>query len=111
MRTTALLVILLLALGLSLGSAPALAEDQAVVQPLPAACQPVNDAELAQLNGKFLNFNNINWRQVALCVYQKLPLSEDTRSTIRCAYQTCQTFRSCFNHTNNTSNGTTVTPP
>jgi len=107
MRTTAVLVILLLTLGLSLGAAPALAED-AVIQQMPAACQPVTDAELSQLNGKFLGFDNVNWRQVACCVYQKLPLSEDTRARVRCVVRTIRTFKSCFNnHANNIENGNT----
>ncbi|MEJ2071337.1 MAG: hypothetical protein P8X65_12960 [Syntrophobacterales bacterium] len=54
MRTTAVLVILLLTLGLSLGVAPALAGENAVIQPLPSACQPVSDVELSQMRGKLL---------------------------------------------------------
>jgi hypothetical protein len=50
MRTLVLLLIVLLTLGLC--SVPAPAGDQAVIQPLPASCQPVSDVELAQLNGK-----------------------------------------------------------
>jgi hypothetical protein len=108
MRTTAVLVILLLTLGLSMGVSPALAED-AVMQPLPSACQTVSDTELSQLNGKFLGFNNVDWRQVACCVYQKLPLSEDTRARINCVVRTVRTFRSCFNNnTNHVENGTTT---
>jgi len=109
MRTTAVLVILLLTLGLSVGVAPALAED-AVIQPLPAACQSVNDAELSQISGKQLNFD-INWCQVVFCVYQKLPLSDTTRQRISCVYQTVRAFKSCFNnHANNTTNGNTSPP-
>ena len=68
MRTTVVLVILLLTLGLSLGPAPAVAEDQAVFQQMPASCQRVSDAELSQVEGKFFSFN-----QVARCVYQRIP--------------------------------------
>lgn len=107
MRTTAVLVVLLLTLGLSVGVVPALAED-AVIQQMPAACQQVSDAELSQLNGKFFNFNDVNWCRVARCVYQKLPLSEDTRARVRCVVRTIRTFKSCFNnHANNIQNGTT----
>ena len=108
MRTTAVLVILLLTLGLSLGAAPALAED-AVIQPLPSACQPVNDVELSQISGKQFDFN-INWRQVARCVYQKLPLSEDTRARVRCVVRTIRTLRSCSQHTNGNTNGIPALP-
>jgi hypothetical protein len=108
MRTTALLVILLLTLGLSVGVAPALAQD-AVMQPLPSACQPVSDTELSQLNGKFLGFDNVDFRQVARCIYQKLPLSEETRSRINCVVRTVRSFRSCFNNnTNHVENGNTA---
>lgn len=108
MRTTALLVIFLLALGLSLGTAPALAADQAVVQSPVAACQPVSETELSQMNGKFFTFDKTTLLQAARCIYQKLP--EDTQTRILCVVRTVRTFKSCFNHTNNTQNGTT-TPP
>jgi hypothetical protein len=107
MRTTVVLMILLLTLGISMGPAPALAENEAVLQPFPAAYQPVSEAELSEMSGKFLYFNNFDLRQVACCVYQKLPLSENTRAQIssakaqvKCVYQAGQSFRSCFNYTN-----------
>jgi hypothetical protein len=56
MRTTAMLVILLLAVGLNLGASVALAGDHAVIQPLPTACQPLSDVELSQMRGKFLGW-------------------------------------------------------
>lgn len=101
MRTAVVLVILLLTIGLAWGPAPALAEGKAVNQPLPLTCQPVSDAELTQISGKFFRFNNnLNFCQVARCVYQKLPLSEETRTSIRNVYQKIQCFRSCFNNIN-----------
>lgn len=103
MRTTALLVILLLTLGLSLGTAPTLAEDQAVVQAMPAACQPVNEAELAQLNGKFFTFDKTTLLQVSRCIFQKLP--EDTQTCILRTVRTIRAFKSCINQTN--GNGST----
>ena len=54
MRTTAVLVILFLVVGLNLGASFALAGDNPVIQPLPSACQPVSDVELSQIEGKFL---------------------------------------------------------
>jgi hypothetical protein len=64
MRTTVVLVIVLLTLGLY--SVPALAGDNAVIQPLPASCQPVSDVELSQMRGKQLtNFNGC--AQALLC--------------------------------------------
>jgi len=64
MRTTVVLVIVLLTLGLY--SVPALAGDNAVIQPLPASCQPVSDVELSQMRGKQLtNFNGCG--QALLC--------------------------------------------
>ena len=56
MRTTAVLVILLLVVGLNLGASVARAGDHAVIQPLPTACQPVSDVELSHIRGKFLGF-------------------------------------------------------
>lgn len=109
MRTTALLVIFLLALGLSLGPAPALAQEQAVVQSLPAACQPVSEAELSQLNGKFCCLGKINFCQLALCISDKLPISECTRERIARVCRTIQAVKSCFTHTNNTTNGSMTT--
>jgi len=53
MRTTAVLVILLLVVGLNLGASVARAGDHAVIQPLPTACQPVSDVELSHIRGKF----------------------------------------------------------
>ena len=50
MRTMVLLLIVLLTLGLC--SVPAMAGDQAVIQPLPASCQPVSDVQLSDMNGR-----------------------------------------------------------
>jgi hypothetical protein len=94
MRTTALLVILLLTLGLSLGSAPALAEDQAVIQSMPVACQPVSEAELAQLNGKFFSFDSSTLFRVAFCAYRTFTPVE-TQQRI---YRVVQAVRTCFGH-------------
>jgi hypothetical protein len=47
-----LLLIVLLTLGLC--SVPAMAGDQAVIQPLPATCQPVSDVELTKLSGRLM---------------------------------------------------------
>lgn len=64
MRTTVVLVIVLLTLGLC--SVPALAGDSPVIQQLPASCQPVSDAELSQIQGKgFINFSGC--AQAFLC--------------------------------------------
>jgi len=56
MRTTAVLLILLLVVGLNLGASVALAGDHSVIQPLPSACQPVSDVELSQMRGKFIGW-------------------------------------------------------
>ncbi len=50
MRTTVVLVIFLLTMGL--WSVPALAGDNPGIQQAPAALQPVDDAVLTQMNGK-----------------------------------------------------------
>ena len=55
MRTTAVLVILMLAFSLNLGASIALAGDNTVIQPLPSACQPLSDVELSQMRGTFLD--------------------------------------------------------
>jgi hypothetical protein len=53
MRTTAVLVALLLIVGLNLGASVALAGDHASFQLLSRASQPVSDVELSQIRGKF----------------------------------------------------------
>jgi hypothetical protein len=94
MRTTVLLVIVLLTLGL--WSAPAMAGDHAVIQQLPASCQPVSDVELAQLSGK--QGFSFNWCQVARCIYNQLP--PPTQQKILCAVQVARTIYSCVNGQN-----------
>jgi hypothetical protein len=56
MRTTAVLVALLLVVGLNLGASGALAGDIAIIQPLPTGSQPVSDVELYHIRGKFLGW-------------------------------------------------------
>jgi len=73
-----LLLMVLLTLGLC--TVPAMAGDQAVMQQLPAACQPVSDAELSQLNGKFAAWANTDLGKVAMCVFNKLP--DDTKADL-----------------------------
>jgi len=92
MRTTVLLLIVLLTLGL--GTVPAMAGDQAVMQPLPASCQPVSDAELCQLNGKGLRMSTPDLRQLTMCVYNKLP--EETQGKLFQAYQVAKTVYTCI---------------
>ncbi|MEJ2093294.1 MAG: hypothetical protein P8X65_14015 [Syntrophobacterales bacterium] len=53
MRTTAVLVILFLVVGLNLGASFALAGDNPVIQPLPSACQPVSDVDHGWMRKKF----------------------------------------------------------
>jgi hypothetical protein len=101
MRTTVVLVILLLTLGLSLGPAPAVAEDNAVFQQMPASCQRVSDVELSQVEGKFFTFN-----QIARCVYPRIP--EQYQPCVLKVYQFSRCLYSYFkNHSgNNVTNGT-----
>ncbi len=87
MKTTLLLVILLLTLGL--WSVPALAGDNVVMQPLPAASQPVDDAQLSQMNGKFLK-PVYDVRQAAQCLFNKLP--PNVRTEIVWVAQTIRLF-------------------
>jgi hypothetical protein len=94
MRTTVLLVIVLLTLGL--WSAPAMAGDHAVIQQLPASCQPVSDVELSQLSGK--QGFSFNWCQVARCIYSQLP--PPTQQKILCAVQVARMINSCINGKN-----------
>jgi hypothetical protein len=99
MRTTAMLVILLLTLGLSLGVAPALAGENAVIQPLPSACQPISDVELSQMRGKLMTtdgcvksffcqaalsfwFNKVPIKFRESCIGQKI----ETRLTTVCPF-------------------------
>ena len=96
MRTIAVVVIFLLTLGLSVGVAPALAED-AVIQPLPMACQPVSDTELSQLNGKFFSFDKTILIRAAFCAYKTFTPVETQQRICRVV----QVFRSCFNHSGN----------
>jgi hypothetical protein len=89
MRTIVVLVIVLLTLGLV--SVPAMAGDNAVIQQLPASCQPVSDVELSQLSGKF-GFR-FDLCQVARCIYTQLP--PPTQDKITCAVRVVRTFISC----------------
>jgi hypothetical protein len=82
MRTLVLLLIMLLTLGLC--SVPAMAGDQAVIQSLPASCQPVSDEELANMKGTQLSMPSLDLRQVARCIYSKLP-PEAQRDIMRVA--------------------------
>jgi len=93
MRTTVLLLIVLVTLGL--GSAPAMAGDQAVMQPLPASCQTVSDAELANLNGKQYAIPSLDLRQAERCVYTQLPA--EAQHDIGCAVRVAKTIRTCIN--------------
>ncbi len=102
MKTTALLVVLLLTLGLSMGPAPALAADQPVLQDMPAACQPVSEAQLAELNGKFFSFDKTTLLRAAYRAYKTFT-PEDTQERVS---RVVRTLRSCFTQTNNTVNGT-----
>ena len=88
MRATGVLVILLLTLGLGWG-VPAMAGDSEVIGQLPASCQPVRDAELAQLSGK----KGFDLCQVARCIYNQLP--PDTQQKIGCVVQIINCFKSC----------------
>ena len=72
MRTLVLVLIVLLTLGLC--SVPALAGDQAVIQSLPASCQPVSDVELTQLNGKAMMRTSF-LGEIVRCIESKLPPS------------------------------------
>lgn len=105
MKTTALLVVLLLALGLSLGPAPVLAAEQAVLQDMPAACQPVSEAQLSELNGKYFSFDKSTLLRAAYCAYKTFT-PPDTQERI---CRVVQTLRSCLTQTNHSTNGTT--PP
>ena len=82
MRTTAVLVILLLAVSLNLGASMALAGENAVIQPLPSACQSVSDAELSQIQGKFNGMDGCVksfFCQVAYCFWEnKVPIKFKT---------------------------------
>jgi len=95
MKTMVLLLIVLLTLGL--GSVSAMAGDQAVMEQLPASCQPVSDAELCQLNGKGLRMSTTNLRQLTMCVYNKLP--EETQAKLLHVYQVAKTVYTCIHGT------------
>ena len=77
MRTTAVLVILFLVVGLNLGASFALAGDNPVIQPLPSACQPVSDVELSQMRGKLMTTDGCVrsfFCQAAVCFWEnKVP--------------------------------------
>jgi hypothetical protein len=91
-KTTVLLLIVLLTLGLS--TVPAMAGDQVVMQPLPVSCQPVGDAELCRLNGKGLRMSTTDLRQLGMCFYNKLPA--ETQQNVLRAYQVAKTVYTCI---------------
>jgi len=94
MKTTALLVILLLALGVSLAPAPALAADQAVIQALPETCQPVSETELSQLNGKFrFSFDKATLIRAAFCAYKTYTPPETQERICRVVQKISYCFR------------------
>lgn len=95
MRTTVVLAILLLTMGL--WSAPALAGDQTVIQQVPASCQPVSDVELSQLSGK--KGCSLDFRQVARCIYNQLP--PPTQEKLCCAVRVAKAIYSCVQGNNN----------
>lgn len=98
MRTTVLLVIVLLTMGLAWGPAPVVAGDKAVMQ-LPQSCQPVTDAELAQLSGK--QGNSFDLCQVARCIYSHLP--PNAQRKVACVVRVINCINPCK------TNGTTPT--
>lgn len=91
MRTMVLLVILLLTMGL--WSAPVMAGDNGTIQQLPALCQPVSDAELANMNGKQFA-PSLFLHRVARCISSKLP--PETKQNIRCAVRVAKTISTCI---------------
>jgi len=86
---------LLLTLGIGLGFAPAIAEDNVAIEQLQASCKPMTDAELGQARGKLLGQNNFgcDFGKLARCIYNKLP--EDTQERICKAVQIIRCFTSC----------------
>jgi hypothetical protein len=98
MRTMVVLVTVLLTLGLC--SVPAMAGDNAVIQQLPASCQPVSDVELSQIQGKgLINFNGCAQAflcQAVRCVWANQVPDSFKRSCIgqqlvRCYQNFCRT--------------------
>jgi len=87
--------LLIVSVTLGLGSGPAMAGDQAVMQPLPVSCQAVSDAELANLNGKQYAIPSLDLRQAARCIYTQLPA--EAQHDIGCAVRVAKTIYTCIN--------------
>lgn len=85
MRTTVLLAILLLTLGLF--SAPAMAGENAVIQQSAALYQPISNADLSQMNGKLMAQPDL------LQVAERLIVSKIPPSTQKELQEVCTAVR------------------
>ncbi len=93
MKSVVILLVLGLAVGVLWGPAPAQAGEQPILQQA-ALAQPVSDAELCEMNGKFCPPPDLC--RLAYCIYSKLPQETQQQictvvRTIRCITHCCRT--------------------